>query len=118
MRGKRLARQIFDCKRLIGLEDKFVLHTWTIYLMVEALVKFLLFNTNIFGHFCSHRGLTSVYSVMYSTIGIACVYFWYLFDHTDAIFKLEWLYKTHLYALIIAVCCYGLDALMWKFDKK
>ena len=118
MRGKRLARQIFDCKRLIGLEDKFVLHTWTIYLMIEALVKFLLFNTDIFGHFCSHRGLTSVYSVMYSTIGIACVYFWYLFDHTDAIFKLEWLYKAHLYTLIIAVCCYGLDALMWKFDKK
>ena len=86
--------------------------------MIEALVKFLPFNTDIFGHFCSHRGLTSVYSVMYSTIGIACVYFWYLFDHTDAIFKLEWLYKTHLYALIIAVCCYGLDALMWKFDKK
>ena len=110
---KRLVNRIFDCKKCCGFQDEFVLHAWTWFIMIESLIKFILYNTDIFGHFCSHRGLVSVYSVVYASIGIAAVYFWYILDPRDSDFKLEWLVKLHQYTLIVAIACYAIDALLW-----
>ena len=113
----RFTRRIFDCKRCCGFEDKFILHAWTWFMMIESLIIFILYNTDVFGHFCQNRGLLSVYSVMYASLGIACVYFWYIVDTTDPGFKLEWLVKLHLYTLIAGCVMYALDALLWNLDK-
>ena len=59
----------------------------------------------------------SVYTVIYASLGIACVYFWYLTDQTDTNFKLEWLIKLHVYTLIAGCGTYALDALLFNLDK-
>ena len=76
---RSISRRLLDCRRC-GLEDKFVLHAWTIFLLFDSLGKFILFNTNLFGHYTIRKGLLSIYSVVYMSIAIAALYMWYLLD--------------------------------------
>ena len=76
---RRWSRQLLDLARC-GLQDKFVFHAWTCFLIMESYIKFIMFNTNILGHHYYQRGIISVDSVVWGGIATSFVYFWYLID--------------------------------------
>ena len=114
---KKLANQFLDCKQC-GLEDKFVLHAWTWFILFDSLSKYILFNTNFFGHYTTRRGLLSIYSVVYMSIAIAFVYAWYLLDKNDSAFKLVWLVRFHTFTFGAAFICYAFDGIIFIIDER
>ena len=112
-----ISRRLLDCQ-MCGLEDKFVLHAWTIFLLFDSLGKFILFNTNFFGHYTTRRGLVSIYSVVYMSLAIASIYMWWLLDREDSAFKLVWLVRFHSFAMWAAIVCYAIDGILFVLDKR
>ena len=114
---KKIAKHFLDCKHC-GLEDKFVLHAWTWFILFDSLGKYILFNTNFFGHYTTRRGLLSIYSVVYMSIAIAFIYAWYFFDNKDSVFKLVWLVRFHTFTFVAACICYSFDAIIFLIDMR
>ena len=114
---RKITQRVLDCKRC-GLEDKFVLHAWTCFILFDSFGKTILFSTNFFGHYTTRRGLTSIYSVIYMSIAIAAIYTWYLLDPYDSAYKLVWLVRFHMFTLGAAIVCYGIDGILFVLDEK
>lgn len=62
-------------------------------MIFESIGKFLLFGTNLFGHYTIRKGLLSMYSVMLPTLAIAMLYAYFFFAGSEKTYVLIWMYK-------------------------
>ena len=105
--------------RSCGFEDKSVFHFWNCLIIFDSLGKFIVYNTNLFGHYTIRKGLLSVYSVIFPAIAVAFLYGYYFYAAPiQTAFVVKFLKNVQWFILIAAIFCYGLDAFVFITDKK
>ena len=104
--------------RNCGIPDWLTFHVWTWLLIIDSLGKYFLFSTDLFGHYAVRKGVLGMYSVIYPTIGLTFLYFYYLCTEIEKLICLIWMYKLQTITLYIALLCYTFDGILFIFDKK
>ena len=93
-----------------------VFHLWNLFMIVDAISKYIWFHTNLMGHYTVRRGILSMYSQELMTVGILCLYMYYFCAGTERQFAVQWLFKLQVVSLCVAMLCYGVDGLLYCFD--
>ena len=89
---KKISSSILDLRN-IGLEDWLAYHVWNWIIILDSLGKYILYNTDLFGHYGFRRGILGMYSVVYPSIAIAILYVYAFLEQTDKAFLMIWVYK-------------------------
>ena len=87
-------------------------------MILDSFAKYILFGTDVFGHYTMGKGLLSMYAVMLPTFGIAALYVYYFHAGNEKTYCLVWSYKLQMIMLITAMVCYSFDGLLFIFNKK
>ena len=117
LKAKKVASHFLDLKKRCGIPNAFVYHFWNLLIIFDSLGHYIIYGTDLFGHYTMRKGLLSMYSVIYPSIAIAALYTWALIDRTDLTFKTLWVYKTQQFTLFGAIVCYAVDAILFIVDK-
>ena len=100
-----------------GISDCVAYHVWNLIIIFDSLGKYLVYNTDFFGHYTLRKGLLSFYSVVYPAIVIAILYVYAFFAGTEQAFVMIWVYKVQWITLWAAIICYFIDASLFVYDK-
>ena len=104
--------------KLTGIPNAVTYHVWNWIIIFDSLGKYVLFNTNIFGHYTSRKGILSMWSQQYAGIIIMVMYLYaFLVPISERDFITLWIYKAQVIVLAVAAACYALDGIFYIFDK-
>ena len=105
-------------KRLTGMPNVCTFHIWNWIIILDSIGKYVMFQTNLFGHYAIRKGILSMYSQEMAGIVFFVVYSYHFCagdDNRD--FVVLFLYKLNTILLIIICACYAIDSGLWIFDK-
>ena len=106
-------------EKRFGIPNWFVYHLWNLVIIFDSLGKYIIYNTDLFGHYTIRKGILGMYSVIYPAIAIAILYTISLIESgADKVYMMVWVYKLQVVVLYVAITCYGIDAVFFIFDKK
>ena len=78
-----IKRKLLHIEHRLGIPNYVVYHMWNLLFIIDSFAKYLIFNTNLFGHYTLSKGLFSIYSQVITGFVIAVLYFWCLISGTD-----------------------------------
>ena len=115
---RTIVHDILDTRHC-NVEDRTVFHFWNNLIIFDSLGKFIVYNSDLFGHYTVRKGLLSVYSVIFPAIAVAILYLYYFYvTKSEVAFVVRFITNLQWFILIAAIFCYGLDAFLFVTDKK
>ena len=93
LKMKKIGHSILNLEKRCGCSNKLVYHLWNILTIFDTFGKYLIFSTDLFGHYTFRKGILSLYSMIFPGFAIFLLYVWALLDRTDVVFKTMWVYK-------------------------
>ena len=91
---KKIGKSFLYLEKRFGIPNWFVYHFWNLVIIFDSLGKFIIYNTDLFGHYTIRKGLLGMYSVMYPAIAIAILYvIASLESGTEKVYTMVWIYK-------------------------
>ena len=93
LKVEKIGKSMMNLEKRCGIPNYAVYHFWNLLCIFDSFGKYILYNTNLFGHFTLRKGILSLYSTMYPMIAIFFLYIWAIVDQTDLVFKKMWVYK-------------------------
>ena len=80
LKAEKVATSLLNFEKRCGIPSKYIYHFWNILIIIDSLGKYLIYGTDLFGHYTIRKGLLSMYSVIYPAIAIGSLYIWALID--------------------------------------
>ena len=114
---RKTAKQHLNLNKTLGMPNWFIFHLWNQFMILNAIVNYMLYCTTIFGHYNKRRGIVSTYVQMYIAIPISVLYFMtWCAGNQEKIHLITWLFKCHLMCLVFMILCYAMDGLLYVLD--
>ena len=115
---KIIAKDQLNLKKTYGIPNWFLFHLWNLFVIFNAVVNYLLYNTTVFGHYNKRKGVLSTYLQIYLAVPIAILYTMSLCaGKVERIHIITWLFKYHVICVAVLVVAYFMDGLLYIFDN-
>ena len=103
--------------KVLGVPNWILFHGWNILMIVDAISKYIWFQTKLFGDYhTTHRGILSMYSQEFMALAIGLVYMSYFCAGKDRPFVVSVLFKLNMIFIGVAMFCYAMDGFLWCYD--